>query len=140
MCDVIYRPPLEKLSHHGFIAKKKTPDENQYINSKGKFFKIKCKCVEKENLQMETHTCNLSVTQKIIAMHCSWRGKPGMCVRYITPKMSFWGGVAIFLNILKYTYRMTMIRCALESPDLGQAFKYTGCHHITHRKFFESQI
>ena len=40
------------------------------------------------------------------------------------------------LNILKFNYRMTMIRCALESPDLGQAFKYSVCHHITHRKFF----
>ena len=46
------------------------------------------------------------------------------------------GGVAVFLNILKFNYHMTMIRCALESPDLGQAFKYLGYHHITHRKFF----
>ena len=30
---------------------------------------------------------------------------------------------------------MTMIRCALESPDLGQAFKYLERYHITHRKF-----
>ena len=28
-----------------------------------------------------------------------------------------------------------MIRCALDSPDLGQAFKYLGRYHITHRKF-----
>ena len=28
-----------------------------------------------------------------------------------------------------------MIRCALESPDLGQAFKYLGRYYITHEKF-----
>ena len=28
-----------------------------------------------------------------------------------------------------------MIRCALDGPDLGQAFKYLGRYHITHRKF-----
>ena len=30
---------------------------------------------------------------------------------------------------------MTMIRCALESPDLGQTFTYIERYHITHRKF-----
>ena len=60
-----------------------------------------------------------------------------MTCAYATPppKCHFGGGVAIFLNILKYTYRMTMIRCALERLDLMQSFKYPGCHHITHRKF-----
>ena len=65
-------------------------------------------------------------------------GGANMACAYATspPKMTFFGGgVAIFLNILKYTYRMTMIRCALERPDLRQAFKYIGCHHITHKKF-----
>ena len=32
--------------------------------------------------------------------------------------------------------RTVMIRCALESPYLGQPFKYLEQHHITHRKFF----
>ena len=30
---------------------------------------------------------------------------------------------------------MTMIRCALDRPDLGQTFRYLGCYYITHRKF-----
>ena len=31
-----------------------------------------------------------------------------------------------------------MIWCALDSPDLGQTFKYLGHHHIIHRKFFRA--
>ena len=31
-----------------------------------------------------------------------------------------------------------MIRCALDSPYLGQPFKYLGHRHITHRKFFRA--
>ena len=31
-----------------------------------------------------------------------------------------------------------MIRCALESPYLGQPFKYLGYYHITHGKYFRA--
>ena len=34
--------------------------------------------------------------------------------------------------------RTVMIRCALESPYLGQPFKYLERHHITHRKIFRA--
>ena len=54
------------------------------------------------------------------------------------PKVTLGGGEAIFLKIFKNTCRMTMIRCALESPDLGQPFKYLGRYHITHRNFFRA--
>ena len=53
------------------------------------------------------------------------------------PKVTL-GGEAIFLKIFKNTCRMTMIRCALESPDLGQPFKYLGRYHITHKKIFRA--
>ena len=33
--------------------------------------------------------------------------------------------------------RTVMIRCALESPYLGQPIKYLERHHITHKKFLE---
>ena len=33
---------------------------------------------------------------------------------------------------------MVMIRCALESPYLGQPFKYLERHYITHRKIFRA--
>ena len=74
--------------------------------------------------------CNLLFSKFILGganMACAYATSP--------PKWHFGGGVAIFLNILKYTYRMTMIRCALERPDLGQAFRHPICHHITRRKF-----
>ena len=34
--------------------------------------------------------------------------------------------------------RTVMIRCALESPYLGQPFKYLEHHHTTHRKIFRA--
>ena len=34
--------------------------------------------------------------------------------------------------------RTVMIQCALDSPYLGQPFKYLGRHHITHRKVFRA--
>ena len=55
--------------------------------------------------------------------------------RDVPPPNCQLGGEAIFLNIFTNTYCMIMNRCALESPDLGQAFTYLGRYHITHRKF-----
>ena len=44
-----------------------------------------------------------------------------------------------FARFLKLSFTSTVrnvtIWCALESPHLGQPFKYLGHHHITHRKF-----
>ena len=65
----------------------------------------------------------------------SWRGKPGRNVTFPPPNCQLGGEEAIFLNIFTNTYCMIMNRCALESPDLGQAFTYLGRYHITHRKF-----
>ena len=48
------------------------------------------------------------------------------------------GGVKTFVNKKCLVSRTVMIRCALESPHLGQPFKYLGHHHITHRKFFRA--
>ena len=62
----------------------------------------------------------------------TWRGKLG---RNVTSLNS---GEAIFLNSFTNTYCMTMIRCALESPDLGQPFKYLGHHH--NMKKFKSHL
>ena len=46
------------------------------------------------------------------------------------------GGVKTFVNKRWMVSRTVMIRCALESPYLGQPFKYLEQHQITHRKFF----
>ena len=48
------------------------------------------------------------------------------------------GGVKLFVNKRWMVSRTVMIRCALESPYLGQLFKYLEHHHITHRKFFRA--
>ena len=48
------------------------------------------------------------------------------------------GGVKTFVNKKCLVSRTVMIRCALESPHLGQSFKYLGHYHITHRKFFRA--
>ena len=53
--------------------------------------------------------------------------------RDLPPKVTLGGGEATFLKIFKNTCRMTMIRCALESRDLGQTFKYLEGYHKTHR-------
>ena len=46
---------------------------------------------------------------------------------------------ARFLNLsFTSTVHNVMIRCVLDSPGLGQPFKYLGHHHITHRKFFRA--
>ena len=46
-----------------------------------------------------------------------------------------------FARFLKLSFtslvRNVTIWCALNSPGLGQPFKYLGHHHITHRKFFK---
>ena len=54
------------------------------------------------------------------------------------PKPAAVGGVKTFVNKRWMVSRTVMIRCALESPYLGQPFKYLGHHHITHRKFFRA--
>ena len=49
-----------------------------------------------------------------------------------------WGGVKTFVNKRWMVCRTVMIRCALESPYLGQPFKYLERYHITHRKIFRA--
>ena len=48
------------------------------------------------------------------------------------------GGVKTFVNKKWMVSHTVMIWCALESPDLGQPFKYLRHHHITHRKLFRA--
>ena len=43
-----------------------------------------------------------------------------------------------FVNKRWMVSRTVMIRCALESPYLGQLFKYLEPYHIIHRKFFRA--
>ena len=50
---------------------------------------------------------------------------------------SVWG-VKTFVNKRWMICRTVMIRCALESPYLGQPFKYLDRHHSTHRKIFRA--
>ena len=48
------------------------------------------------------------------------------------------GGVKLFVNKRWMVNRTVMIRCALESPYLGQLFKHLEPYHIIHRKFFRA--
>ena len=48
------------------------------------------------------------------------------------------GGGKTFVNKRRMVSRTVMIRCALESPYLGQPFRYLEHHHIAHTKFFKA--
>ena len=59
-----------------------------------------------------------------------------MDVKKRGPKPAAVGGVKTFVNKRWMVSRTVMILCALDSPYLGQPFKYLGHRHITHRIFF----
>jgi len=73
------------------------------------------------------------------ALNHSFCNQSKYCSKYIKksgPKPVAGWGVKTFVNEKWLVSRTVMIRCALESPHLGQPFKYLGHHHINNRKFF----